>query len=56
MTNEEKYLEVFGMPADISNCPTVDCSMCPCVAKNQMGDISCLASYASTWWKSEYKE
>lgn len=55
MTNEEKYLEVFGMPVDMSMCPTIDCNMCPCVAKTAKGDISCLSSYSINWWRSEYK-
>jgi hypothetical protein len=55
MTNAEKYKEVFGMPVDTSMCPTDDCKLCPCVAQNQMGDISCLASYTFEWWNKEYK-
>lgn len=55
MTNAEKYQEVFGFPPDTGNCPADDCNVCPCVAKNSMGDISCLASYTSSWWNSEYK-
>lgn len=56
MTNEEKYLEVFGMPADISNCPTVDCSMCPCELKNSLGESSCIGASTYEWWRKEYKE
>ena len=56
MTNAEKYAEVFGIPVDKSMCPTMDCNVCPCVAKNTMGDISCLSSYSENWWNSTYKE
>ena len=49
MTNAEKYAEVFGIPVDKSMCPTMDCNVCPCVAKNTMGDISCLSSYSENW-------
>ena len=56
MTNEEKYLEVFGLPVDISNCPTVDCNMCPCVNIDNEGNVSCIGAATYEWWRKEYKE
>ena len=55
MTNAEKYKEVFGMPADISNCPTADCTICPCGQINARGELSCIGASTYVWWNKEYK-
>lgn len=56
MTNKEMYEKIFGMPAETSNCPTSDCSVCPCGMKDNKGGIACYASRTHDWWNSEYKE
>ena len=56
MTNKEMYEKVFGMPADTSNCPSLDCNVCPCGMKDKHGGIACFASRTHEWWNSEYKK
>lgn len=55
MTNAEKYKEVFGMPVDPSNCPTLSCKDCPVGDVDQYGDVSCMSSLTYEWWYKEYK-
>lgn len=55
MTNAEKYNEVFGMPADTSNCPTSNCYICPCCHRDNQGCVFCVGGDIYTWWNDEYK-
>ena len=55
MTNRDKFEQVFGMRADISNCPTEECCMCPCNPKSTLVILS-QECHPSDWWASEYIE
>lgn len=56
MTNAEKYEQIFGFPADISNCPTSDCWKCPCAHFDNAHCVRCTGSDVDEWWKAEFKE
>lgn len=55
MTNAEKYKEVFGMDADPTVCPTLDCKDCPCSKIDAYGDVACITGDVYKWWNQTYK-
>lgn len=57
MTNAEKYEEVFGVPPDITRCPTADCDKCFLgKKKRKKGQWWCVTGEdIMNWWNSKYK-